>query len=226
MRSTSPPSSSAARDQDVGDLTTKARIRDAALSRFPRDGFAATTIRAIAHDAGVSPGLVVHHFGSKDGLRQACDRYVVGKFRETKLAAMEEENVTNPGFAATAFQVSGPLLRYFGWALVRGHSAADELFDEMVREGLEITRTAVDKGMVKDSADIETRTTVQMALMLGMTALHSHVERNTGVDPLTPEGMARLTPSLLEIFSGLFDEDFLARIAETYRAGAEAIVPA
>lgn len=205
------------------DLTTKARIRDAALSRFPRDGFGATTIRAIATDAGVSPGLVVHHFGSKDGLREACDRYVVGKFRETKLAAMEDENVTNPGFAATAFQVAGPLLRYFSWALVRGHSAADELFDEMVREGLEITRTAVDKGMVKDSPDITTRTTVHMALMLGMTALHSHVERNTGVDPLTPEGMARITPALMEIFSGLFDEEFLAQITETYRVGAEAM---
>ena len=47
-------------------------------------------IRAIAADAGVSPGLVVHHFGSKDGLREACDRHVVARFRETKLAAMEE----------------------------------------------------------------------------------------------------------------------------------------
>lgn len=216
---------SAALDQELSDLTTKARIRDAALDRFPRDGFAATTIRAIANDAGVSPGLVVHHFGSKDGLREACDSYVVGKFRETKLAAMEDENVTNPGFAATAFHVAGPLLRYFSWALVRGHSAADDLFDEMVGEGLDITRTAVEKGMVKDSPDITIRTTVQMALMLGMTALHSHVERNTGVDPLTPEGMARLTPVLLEIFSGLFDDGFLAQIAETYRVGAEVITP-
>jgi AcrR family transcriptional regulator len=212
--------------QDLNDLTTKARIRDAALSRFPKDGFGATTIRAIAMDAGVSPGLVVHHFGSKDGLREACDSYVVSKFRETKMAAMEEDNVTNPGFATTAFQVAGPLLRYFSWALVRGHSAADELFDEMVREGLEITRAAVDKGMVKDSPDVVTRTTVHMALMLGMTALHSHVERNLGVDPLTPDGMARLTPALLEIFSGLFDAEFLSQVSETYREGAAAVAPA
>ncbi|HET9259231.1 MAG TPA: TetR family transcriptional regulator [Acidimicrobiia bacterium] len=219
-------SSETHRDQDLADLTTKARIRDAALSRFPREGFAATTIRAIATDAGVSPGLVVHHFGSKDGLREACDSHVVAKFRETKLAAMEDENVTDPGFAATAFGVAGPLLRYFSWALVRGHSAADELFDEMVREGLEISRTAVEKGMIKDSPDIKTRTTIHMALMLGMTTLHSHVERNTGVDLLTSEGMARLTPTLLEIFSGLFDEGFLAQISDTYLLGAETISPA
>jgi hypothetical protein len=145
---------------------------------------------------------------------------VVAKFRETKLAAMEEGNIGSPAFASAAFRVSQPLLRYFGWALVRGHSAADELFDEMVREGQELTRVAVDRGLVKDSADLATRTTLQMALMLGMVSLHNHVERNTGIDPLASEGIAQLTPVLLEIFSGLFDDDFLATITATYRDGA------
>jgi AcrR family transcriptional regulator len=205
---------------DRADLTTRARIRDSALNLFPDEGFAATTIRAIAADAGVSPGLVVHHFGSKDGLREECDRYVVAKFREIKLAAMEEGNVVNPAFATAAFQVSQTLMRYFGWALTRGHSAAGELFDEMVSEGLEITRVAVDKGMLKDSPDIRTRTVVQMAMMLGMVGFHDHIERNTGIDALTSEGIARLTPSILEIFSGLFDEESLATLEKTYREGA------
>jgi AcrR family transcriptional regulator len=205
---------------DSGDLTTKARIRDAALGLFPRDGFAATTIRSIAEEAGVSPGLVLHHFGSKDGLREACDSHVVAKFRETKLAAMEDANLANPGFAATAYQVAQPLLRYFSWALVRGHDAADDLFDEMLREGMEITRVAVGNGMVKGSPDIATRTTLQMAMMLGMLTLHAHVERNTGVDPLSAAGMARLTPSMLEIFSGIFDEEFLEVVEQTYGDGA------
>jgi AcrR family transcriptional regulator len=208
------------------DLTTRARIRDAALTLFPRDGFARATVRSIAAEAGVSPGLVVHHFGSMEGLREECDRYVVARFRQTKMAAMEEGNVGSPAFAASAFQVSAPLLRYFGWALIRGHPAAGELFDEMVREGHEITQRAVESGMVKGSEDLTTRTTVQMALMLGMTALHSHVERNTGIDPLTAEGIARLTPVLLEIFSGLFEEEFLDKISETYRAGAEKVISA
>ena len=198
------------------DLTTRARIRDAALERFPREGFAATTIRAIAEDAGVSPGLVVHHFGSKEGLREECDRHVVAKFRETKLAALEDGNLGSPAFAAGSYHLAQPLLRYFSWALVRGHPAAGELFDEMLREGLEVTRVAVEKGIVKGSEDLKTRTTLQMAMMLGMTVFHAHVERNTGIDVLTAEGIARLTPSLLEIFSGLFDEETLAMVRETY----------
>lgn len=198
------------------DLTTRARIRDAALDRFPREGFAATTIRAIAEDAGVSPGLVVHHFGSKEGLREECDRHVVAKFRETKLAALEDGNLGNPAFAAGSYHLAQPLLRYFSWALVRGHPAAGELFDEILREGLEVTRVAVEKGVVKGSDDLKTRTTLQMAMMLGMTVFHAHVERNTGIDVLTADGIARLTPSLLEIFSGLFDEETLAVLGETY----------
>lgn len=207
--------------RDHADLTTRARIRDAALRLFPQRGFAATTIRSIAAEAGVSPALVLHHFGSKDGLREECDRYVVARFRETKLAAMEEGNLDDPGFASMAFRVSHPLLRYFSWALTRGHSAADELFDEMVREGMELTRIALGKGMLKDSADVGTRTVLQMAMMLGMVALHDHVERNTGIDPLTSEGIARLTPTILEIFSGLIDEEYLAVFETTYRKGAE-----
>jgi AcrR family transcriptional regulator len=205
---------------DRTDLTTKARIRDAALSRFPREGFAATTVRSIAADADVSPALVLHHFGSKDGLREECDRYVVSRFRETKLAAMEEENHSSPSFVSMAVRVSEPLMRYFSWALTRGHSAADELFDEMVREGLEITRVAIEKGMLRGSDDVVTRTVLQMAMMLGMIAFHDHVERNTGINPLTAEGIVRLGPAILEILSGLFNEEYLGVFEQMYRDAA------
>jgi AcrR family transcriptional regulator len=198
------------------DLTTRARIRDAALARFPIDGFGATTIRAIASDAGVSPALVVHHFGSKEGLREACDHFVVARFRETKLAAMEEGNVFDPGFAATALQMAQPLLRYFGWALSRNHPAAGELFDEMVREGLEVTRIAIEKGMIHDSPDLERRTAVQMSLNLGMLVMHAHLERNTGVDVLSAEGIAELTPTLFEIFGGMFKPEVRQGIEAAY----------
>lgn len=208
------------------DLTTRARIRDAALARFPADGFGGTTIRAVAADAGVSPGLVVHHFGSKEGLREACDHYVVARFREVKLAAMDEDNVFDPGFAANVFRVAQPLLRYFGWALSRNHPAAGDLFDEMVREGWEITRVAVDKGMVRDSPDLERRTTVQMALNLGMLIMHAHLERNLGIDLLSAEGIAELSPTLFEIFAGMFTPEVRERIEDAYGAEARRLIAA
>ncbi len=47
---------------DAADLTARARIREAALRHFAEEGYERATIRAIAATAGVSPGLVRHHF--------------------------------------------------------------------------------------------------------------------------------------------------------------------
>ena len=66
------------------DLTARARIRDAAVARFGRDGFG-VGVRAIAADAGVSAALVIHHFGSKDGLRAECDAFVLDAVRQREV---------------------------------------------------------------------------------------------------------------------------------------------
>ena len=52
----------------AGESTTKADILAAARRRFGAQGYDATTIRAIAADAGVDAALVHYFFGSKDEL--------------------------------------------------------------------------------------------------------------------------------------------------------------
>src|SRR5215213_6396132 len=67
---------------NASDLTARARIRDTAMTLFARQGVAATSLRAVARQAGVSPALLVHHFGSKQGLCASVDEAVVGRFTE------------------------------------------------------------------------------------------------------------------------------------------------
>jgi AcrR family transcriptional regulator len=55
-----------------GPSTTRAAILSAARRRFADEGYNATSLRAIAADAGVDPGVVLHFFGSKDDLFQAA----------------------------------------------------------------------------------------------------------------------------------------------------------
>ena len=62
------------------DRTAWAVIRDEALRLFAERGPDAASVRQIAAAAGVSPGLVSHHFGSKDGLRDAVDAHVLAMF--------------------------------------------------------------------------------------------------------------------------------------------------
>lgn len=51
-----------------GSNQTRQIVLDAARKRFAADGYAGTTIRAIAADAGVDSSLVMQYFGSKEDL--------------------------------------------------------------------------------------------------------------------------------------------------------------
>ncbi|GGI42630.1 TetR family transcriptional regulator [Cnuibacter physcomitrellae] len=51
-----------------GDSVTRNDILDAALTLFARLGYDATSVRAIAAEAGVDPALVRHFFGGKETL--------------------------------------------------------------------------------------------------------------------------------------------------------------
>jgi AcrR family transcriptional regulator len=62
------PPVQARRGRRPGANTTRREILDAARARFATDGFAATTIRRIASDAGVNPSLVMQFFTSKEEL--------------------------------------------------------------------------------------------------------------------------------------------------------------
>ena len=49
----------------------RSRVLRVARTRFLRDGYAATTVAAIANEAGVSPKTVAKQFGNKPGLLRA-----------------------------------------------------------------------------------------------------------------------------------------------------------
>src|SRR5829696_3431107 len=47
------------------------QILDAALRAFARKGFARTTNKDIAREAGITPGLIYHYFANKEALFRA-----------------------------------------------------------------------------------------------------------------------------------------------------------
>ena len=87
------------------DLTAYARIRTAALELFAARGVAATSIRDVAQAAGVSPGLVQHHFGTKDGLRKAVDEFVVADALSTITDLPDDLDARTAEFAARMGEV-------------------------------------------------------------------------------------------------------------------------
>src|SRR6266542_6373122 len=100
------------------DLTARARIRDAALRLFAERGVDGATIRDIAKAAGVSAGLVRHHFGSKEALRDACDSYALDRLMRIKEQAILEGQMADQGFLPAVHPTVVPLYRYLARAKI------------------------------------------------------------------------------------------------------------
>lgn len=72
------------------DLTAKARIRNAAMDLYSEFGEDRTSMRAVASAAGVTVGLLVHHFKNKEGIRDAVEQLIVDYFAQVIAQAPTE----------------------------------------------------------------------------------------------------------------------------------------
>ncbi len=188
---------SAAGERPAGDLTARARIRDAALRLFAERGLDGTTIRDIANAAGVSGGLVRHHFGSKDDLRTACDSYALDQMMRIKEQAVLEGQLGNPAFMSAAHPTVLLTLRYLARSLVDGSPAAAAMYDEMVALG-EDWLTRHHAGQV---ADPHGYSAVLVAMQSGLLMMHSQLSRWLGADIFTAEGHLRLSAAMIDFYS-------------------------
>ncbi|WP_409182680.1 TetR/AcrR family transcriptional regulator [Amycolatopsis sp. VS8301801F10] len=185
---------------DPDDLTARARIRDAAMRHFGEHGFERATIRGIAVEAGVSLGLVRHHFGSKQALREACDAHLIKLIRQLNDQVPEDlaASITANPVAAARIAV-GPYRDYLVRALVEGGVAP--LFDEMVELGTSRLVAADRQRPDPPTVDAKVRAAIGTAMALSITVLHQHISRAAGVDILSPAGDNMLARALIDIYS-------------------------
>lgn len=202
----------------AGDLTTRARIRDAAIARFAREGFGAS-VRRIAEDAGVSPALVIHHFGSKAGLRQACDErvmsdYVAGKDEGQR--AMRDGGLLSMLADLERFE---PILGYFLHTIREGGEPARRIVQGMIADADARTPAAIREGLIRPSRDPEARNRVLVLAVLGALALSDLAEPEQGAEG-TPS-MRRLTERLYLPLLEVLANGYLAS-PDIYEAFAQA----
>jgi len=191
------------------DLTARARIREAALRHFAEEGFERATIRGIAKTAKVSPGLLRHHYGSKDELRKACDDYVF-----EMLHAINGQLLDDPGGSARVQRLSKRFGRYIARSLVDGSPTVGVIFDEMVNLTEQWLARADDTRSDPPMVDRRIRAALVTAMAVGIPLLHEHVSRALGVDMFAPEGDRLMALGLLDIYShAIIDEKTTAAAA-------------
>jgi AcrR family transcriptional regulator len=194
---------------DDGDLTARATIRNAALRLFAERGHDAVTVREIATAAGVSPALVVHHFGSKDGLRAAVDDYAGKAF--DSLFTMDERDLADmltggnsmsvAEMFARAFPHGSPLPAYLRRLLLINDPAAAALFGRWYALTARLLEAMTEMGAARPAEDPAVRAAFFLINDLALILLRNQVAAAIGVDPLTPEGIARWAKEVTTVYT-------------------------
>jgi TetR/AcrR family transcriptional regulator, regulator of cefoperazone and chloramphenicol sensitivity len=203
---------------DQADPAAKARIRDAAVVLFGEAGFAKASVRAVAEAAGVSPGLVIHYFGSKEGLRLACDDYVAEAIMGGPADASDGGAAGRLEEALRAVEHHRPEMTYLARVLHDGTEVGDHLFDLFVQSTRTQLREGIASGRIRPSSDVDALAVVVAAYGLVPLAMGRHLGRclGTGPDGLSPELLERLALPLLELYThGLYADASLLEQART-----------
>ena len=211
---------------EIEERSTAAKIRDAAIECFAAEGIAGTTARKVAAVAGVSPGSVINHFGSMDGLRQACDRYLIAITKDRKEQAM----AAGPNLdILAALREGGPphLMAYLAEVLTDNSRAVSELVDGMIADAEIYLSQGVESGMLQPSADPHGRAVIMVLWNLGLLVMHHHLDRLLGADLTDPDfgsspAIANYLTPIMEIYGdGVFTAEFMANAQEAMAALAD-----
>lgn len=148
--------------RSADDLTAVARIRDAAIEQVGQHGFA-VGLRAIAQAAGVSAALVIHHFGSKDGLLRACDEQILEQIRESKTESLRSADPTTWLSQMAEIDSYAPMMAYLVRSMQSGSDLAKTFWQRMIDNAEGYLEEGVRAGTLKPSRDSKAR-----AKFLGM----------------------------------------------------------
>lgn len=199
---------------DTSDLTTRARIRDAALTLFGAQGFDRTSVRAIAARAGVSAALVMHHFGSKDALRAACDAAIVDEIMGRKESMLTEGDLSSTMRRWLAdIDTFRPSLDYLARMIIDGGEAGQGLFDQLVDRTEAMISQGVEDGVMTAPSDLRTTAVIVASHGIMPLLLERHIGRALGGTGLGGSGLSldvvrRLTLPTLELYThGLYADD-------------------
>jgi TetR/AcrR family transcriptional regulator, regulator of cefoperazone and chloramphenicol sensitivity len=193
------------RDQD---LTAVARIRNAALEGFARDGVAATSIRDVARAANVSAGLVQHHFKTKAALERAVNEYVVQVaieayegFEESTATSTTDELMEAMGDRITAFfREHRSALLYVIRSAAQGERAGLNIFDAFLTLIDKQVQRLADEGTLRDDVDRLWTGLHVVVMNLGTVLLEPAINRHLPEPLRNPDQLDRWNKATTEVF--------------------------
>jgi AcrR family transcriptional regulator len=191
------------------ETSTTERIRNAALKSFATYGTSATSLRTVAAAAGVSVGLVQHHFGTKAGLIKAVDDHVLGLVIAAiapPLAEPPADSIAEMGSRVTRMVAEQPdIVDYLGRALIDGSPLGTTIFDTLTAFGVARWTKRDERGETRPDVDLTWAALNALVLPLGTLILRGHIERQLPESFTAPAQLERWQESVnMLLRDGLF----------------------
>ena len=165
------------------DLTAKARIRNAALELFAAQGVDATSLRAVAAAAGVTVGLIVHHYGTKEALRESVELAIVQQFAETiasmPLASRPADEIAAARDHAVADMLSAnqAIVDYLRRAILDGSAERGDLVSRLSQLSAQQVHDLRQAGVASTKHTVGEQVITIMVRQLGRLFLQPLVDR-------------------------------------------------
>lgn len=210
----------------VADLSTRARIREAAVLCFARHGFT-TPLRLIAAHAEVSAALVIHHFGSEQALREACDERVLERIRESKHQSIRDLSA-GKGILHRLSENDehAPLLGYLLQLLHDGGPVAASFIEHLIEDAIAYSSDGVSAGLLHPSRDERARARYLTLSAVGALLLELQLRPpadGSDLSGLVRDFLSTSYPPMLELYTqGLFTtrrllDDYLLTVPDPRR---------
>jgi AcrR family transcriptional regulator len=181
----------------TGDGRT--RLLRVAMRQFAALGFDGVTVRSIASEAGVSAGLIKHHFGSKEGLRDAVDAMFLKRSGAAIERALEaSQRLDAKGLAEyekawlTRYASEWPdFVAYLRRAILEASPWGQSLFKRYFESIRNMTDRWDMAGRIAPDVDRLWLPMLYAFMLLGPLVLDPHIQSMLGKSTYEPEMWAR-----------------------------------
>lgn len=138
-------------------ISAREKIIDSALGLFAERGIEASSLRQVAKTCDVSPALVVHHFGGKEGLVEAVDDWALRKFSDAYASAEPAEGTEllqqRAAQTARVMREHPAVCAYIGRALIERTPGTVRFFRVLIEGGRREIDSLATAGALREDAD-------------------------------------------------------------------------